>query len=589
LKRRSVQEFRECGLLGIVRALVQSLCNENAAQRVGAARAIEELARLSTPYNGGSVAAELDNAVEPLIAVLSDQNPDVKKAAFAALGCLASLKPTNVVKAIIDHPLRDFGPEMIMPALRTLQQCGADAASAAIGAITELLKYDNVEIRGEACRILGWLRQDGRTVVAALVDTVLHDTSADVSMEAVQSLLLNDDTLEILSEAVLDRSERERVLQLLRQVGPCGREARQHLQEVWLPVVRESPTTTPSVEDVDPQEVERLREIKGKVDPKDEYIGQSLPILRMFERIHLFNQTADKTGTPDKPVLLLGETGAGKTVLGKLIHRHSRRAGTLCEQHATAVAAQDEGIIRQNWVGYGKRSTVHGADPKGEDGIIQQHQGGTIFFDELHATPPRFQTFLLQVLDRSSIPRPHGVSNPVVPDVRLIFASNKTLHELDDEKLVQVDLLDRLRRWLILVPPLRDRKEDIIHFVEKWCEGHDRDHRFLLALIKYDWPGNVRELHDVLDLANSKIGSRPGKLTLDHLEIADPAVIEAVHRLDDAAAEREVYVFLIKTFENQGLRKGKGLLKRLAQFLGITEPTISKRLRPLGIDCKQCD
>ena len=188
------------------------------------------------------------------------------------------------------------------------------------------------------------------------------------------------------------------------------------------------------------------------------------------------------------------------------------------------------------------------------------------------------------MLDRKPIPRPHGVSDPVVSDIRLIFASNKTLDELKTGDLVQKDLLDRLLRWVVEVPCLRDRKEDIICFVEKWCVGHGWDHRFLLALTKYDWPGNVRELREVLDLANRREGSPSGKLTLDYLEIADRTVIEAVRQLPEDEAQREVYLFLIKAFVNQGLRKGKGLQERIASFFGVGAPAVSKKFRQLGIN-----
>ena len=245
---------------------------------------------------------------------------------------------------------------------------------------------------------------------------------------------------------------------------------------------------------IDPREYKRLLEIKEKIVSRDTYIGKSLPILRMFERIHLLNQAERKPATltkikaseetksfeapgHEKPVLLLGETGAGKTVVARLIHNYSGRKGLFMELQASETTGTDESLIRHYWVGHGKNSPVHGSDPKqSQDGILQQCSGGTIFLDELHDVPKAFQTFLLKIIDRREMHRSSGIADPFQPDVRLIFASNKKLDAL--EGCLKHDLLDRIRRRHVDVPPLKDRKEDIPSFVEQWCAGYDRDSRF---------------------------------------------------------------------------------------------------------------
>ena len=344
----------------------------------------------------------------------------------------------------------------------------------------------------------------------------------------------------------------------------------------------------------DAEEIVRLKEIKDKIDPDGEYIGRSLSILGMFEKIDLYNQTRDDRDRPPYPVLLLGKTGAGKTVLGKLIHRHSGRPlAKYMYVQATTTRGTDEATVRHYWLGHGKSSALQGVGRKAQDGIIQRCQGGTIFVDELHVAPAWFQTLLLQVIDGTEMHRTAGISDPVCPDVRLLLASNRTLQEL--EECVIHDLLDRLRRWTIEVPPLRRRKEDIVYFVKTWCMGHKWDYRFLLALFQYDWPGNVRELKETLELSKRelrkalernkrkaestsgklkrtlkrskrKVESTSGTLTLDNLHLGEPGIVDAVRRLDKEEAEREVWLFLIHSFEKQGLRKGGGLHKHLADL-----------------------
>ena len=324
------------------------------------------------------------------------------------------------------------------------------------------------------------------------------------------------------------------------------------------------------VQATDKREFEKLKQLKREMDPKDEYIGQSLPILRMFKEIADFNQT------PNYPILLLGPTGAGKTKVAELIHVHSGRKGKFAREHATSAMSCDKGIVREHWVGYAKGSTVQNANKEGSYGLLQQCREGTIFFDELHGTEEWFQMFLLQVLDCQEISLAHGLPDIVKPEVRMIFASNRDLVALKKE--IQHDLLARLNAWIIEVPPLADRKEDVILFVENRCEKYKYDSKFLLALLRYDWPENVRELEHVLEKAKTLAGNPPVELKFEHLAMADVSVIDKVRQLSKMEAEAKVMQFLIQTFEGQGLEKGKGLYKRLAEFFGITQSTLCKRL-----------
>lgn len=391
----------------------------------------------------------------------------------------------------------------------------------------------------------------------------------------------------------------------------AGAKPKRERQRIEQPVPDDVIQTEVTLDWANPAEIETLKAAKDEVDPKDTYIGQSLPILRMFEKFQVCNQRPDDAEKPPNPMLLLGETGAGKTVLAKLIHDHSRRTGEYSYVQASSTLGADEAIVRRDWLGHGKESGLPGVGCEAQDGRIQSFQGGTIFLDEFHVTPRWFQVNLIQLIDRTEMNRSLGVSDPIAPDIRMLFASNKKWQEL--EKCVNHDLLDRLRRWTIEVPPLRRRKEDIVYFVKTWCAGHEWDYRFLLALFKYDWPGNVRELKETLELSKRelrkalernkrkaestsgklkrtlkrskrKAESTSGTLTLDNLHLGEPGIVDAVRRLDKEEAEREVWLFLIHSFEKQGLRKGDGLHKHLADFWNVNAPVITKKLKRLQID-----
>jgi DNA-binding NtrC family response regulator len=309
--------------------------------------------------------------------------------------------------------------------------------------------------------------------------------------------------------------------------------------------------------------------IKKDVDPDDEYIGGSLAILKMFERIRSYN------GNADRPVLLMGPSGVGKSVLAELIARHGRPGNKYLEKSADDVMAADESIALSLWKGYGKNSLVSNARQDGSPGFLETCDGGTIFFDELHSCPKGFQTFLLGVVDKREMHLAHGEGPPFTPDVRLIFATSHTEGEIRSSGDVQRDLYRRLNNWIVEVPSLRNRKEDIPLFVAKARGEKKSTPGFLLALLKYDWPGEVRELVEVLDQAVELAGT-DNKLEIEHLRLNRSNILDGVRNTDPIDMEYELYRILREMLEKQGWVKGKGLYLRLADILSKSEPTVSR-------------
>ena len=208
-------------------------------------------------------------------------------------------------------------------------------------------------------------------------------------------------------------------------------------------------------------------------------------------------------------MLILGETGVGKTEIAELIHESSGRRGRrFVRVHATDFMGADENIAKSKLVGYGKNPTVTGASPKGEKGRLQEAEGGTLFIDEAGKLPGWSRTYLQLVIDRLPIQLAFGDGKPYTPDVRLIFAAYD-FQERIDEKQIAIDFLRRLHAFQILIPPLRERRDDILCFVQKWCDGFRWTARFLGCLLKHHWPGNVGELRDVLEAGDGQM-SREG-------------------------------------------------------------------------------
>ena len=344
--------------------------------------------------------------------------------------------------------------------------------------------------------------------------------------------------------------------------------------------------TTPTL---DAKDRKRLLKVKEEIDRAGDYVGSSDAILKMFERIHSLNKSSYK------PVLILGPSGAGKSDLAKLVHAHSGRKGTFDVEQATGVMNSDFGIVQARWEGYAANSGLANADPEGQPGLLDHCSGGTIFVDELHACTKEFQTFLLKIIDETA----NSATNPlegtgktkarnkvaklgppvahqsVKRDVRLIFASSRELGAL--EEMMIPDLIRRLKPWIVEVPPLRIRKDDIPSFVTKMCGDKEPDERFLLALLRYDWPGQAGELVDSL-LKAVGIAGEEKRLKLEHLELRGSTIVEEIKNLDENNVNRELYKNLATTLKRQGFRK-PGILKRLVSILPVSEATVRRKMK----------
>jgi two-component system NtrC family response regulator len=202
-------------------------------------------------------------------------------------------------------------------------------------------------------------------------------------------------------------------------------------------------------------------------------------------------------------VLITGETGTGKELFALAIHKNSRRA----EKSFVVVdcAALPETLVESILFGH-EKGAYTGAD-RAREGLILQADGGTLFLDEVGELPLSVQKSFLRVLQEKNF-RPVGGKNEVQSDFRLIAASNRNLDEMVRLNRFREDLLFRLRSFIIEIPPLRERKEDIrdlaSHYRTELCERYgiepkDFSPEVLNLLLSYPWPGNVRELIHALE------------------------------------------------------------------------------------------
>lgn len=232
-------------------------------------------------------------------------------------------------------------------------------------------------------------------------------------------------------------------------------------------------------------------------------VGNSRAMLDLFKMV-------GKVAPSDSTVLILGESGTGKELLARQIHKFSKRANK--KFVAINCGALTETLLESELFGH-VRGAFTGAVAE-RNGLFKEADGGTIFLDEITETSLAFQMKLLRVLQEGEI-LPVGMSTPRRVDVRVIAATNQDIDNLVESKRFRMDLLYRLRVITLLVPPLRERREDILLLIEFFLKKYSITNRIpsylsdeaVDMLQSYDWPGNVRELENAIESAVILSGS----------------------------------------------------------------------------------
>jgi transcriptional regulator with PAS, ATPase and Fis domain len=235
---------------------------------------------------------------------------------------------------------------------------------------------------------------------------------------------------------------------------------------------------------------------------KKGYIGKYTfnDIIGCSNEINKTKEIAKKLAKADFSILIEGESGTGKELFASAIHNYSQRKdGPFL---AVNFSALPDDLVESELFGY-EEGAFTGAKKGGKVGLFEQADGGTIFLDEIGDVSLKVQTRLLRVLQEKEIMRIGG--NKIIPvDVRVISATNKDLTRMIVEGRFREDLYHRLRVLYLKIPPLRNRKTDIVHLIkyflaEEKLEDIEIHNEVIDVLLEYDWPGNVRELKNILN------------------------------------------------------------------------------------------
>ena len=244
------------------------------------------------------------------------------------------------------------------------------------------------------------------------------------------------------------------------------------------------------------RQVESLHSQKGTRCNHNEMIGTC-------ERIRDIRRQITQVAGTNTTILVEGESGTGKEIIAKLVHKTSRRAsGPLIHVNCSAVP---DNLLESEFFGYEKGAFTGALNRK--RGLLEQAGGGTLHLDEVGDMPVSLQAKLLRILEERKFRRIGGTGE-IALDIRVVASTNKNLQKEIEKENFRLDLYYRLNTFLINVPPLRNRGQDIILLAEYWIKRNNlkfgknvqaispEAQKFLLS---YHWPGNVRELRNVLE------------------------------------------------------------------------------------------
>ena len=336
------------------------------------------------------------------------------------------------------------------------------------------------------------------------------------------------------------------------------------------------------------RENDLLRQTVVRLEGSPEIFGHSAAIEKVRDLIA-------RVAPTNAPVLILGETGTGKELVARAVHRNSPRSGKPFV--ALNCASLPPTLLESELFGH-ERGAFTGAD-RSRGGLFEAAHEGTLFLDEIGEMPPEAQAKLLRVLTDGQVVR-IGSTTPRQVDVRVIAATHRDLQQRMRDGTFREDLYYRLAVVPIPIPPLRERREDIATLCELFLQQasrdlkvpkHDLNSAALKYLMNYPFPGNIRELKNLIERAC--ILSRSAQIGLDSFPVteAQPNLGSAdketpktwIDSLPESVQLREFLAEVEKTLIERALKETSGAQAEAARRLGLSRSDLSYKLAKYGV------
>ena len=324
------------------------------------------------------------------------------------------------------------------------------------------------------------------------------------------------------------------------------------------------------------------RDLKKQLQSKSVIVGDSVPMKALRQQISIMAPTNGR-------VLIYGESGTGKELVAHAIHAQSLRRDEMFVEVNCAAIPED--LIESELFGHNKGS-FPGAT-SGKEGKFQKAHGGTLFLDEVGDMSLKTQAKVLRTLDEQRF-TPVGSDDPITVDARVIASTNKDLEEEISKGNFREDLFYRLNVIPFLVPPLRERKEDIPqlarHFLKEFAAAYGRRPREVTddavdVLMRYAWPGNVRELRNVIEriVIMNPTTTRFERKHLPPLVYRDGHRRTAGTEFSTLHQARDAYE---RDYILKKLDENHGNVTRTAEMLGLERSHLYRKMKTLGIAVK---
>jgi two-component system nitrogen regulation response regulator GlnG len=352
-------------------------------------------------------------------------------------------------------------------------------------------------------------------------------------------------------------------------------------------------------------EMRRIMHVPVRVHSQDQIGGDGDSLVGRTPQMQEVYKAIGRVATQNVAVLVRGESGTGKELVARAIYHHSDRAdGPFL---AVNCAALTETLLESELFGHEKGSFTGASHQR--IGKFEQCSGGTLFMDEVGDMSPVMQSKVLRVLQEQRFERVGGTQT-IQTDVRIITATNRNLEQMVAQGKFREDLYYRLNGFTIKIPPLRERKDDILLLLEWFLAGARKEldkeiHGFspeaLELLLNYSWPGNVRQLQSVLKQAlvqavgpvllpeffppeiRNQTASAAAAAVDSGPECNLSQIIEQRLRAGSTALYAETLEAMERTLLTSVLTHTEGNQSKAAEILGITRGSLRNKIRTLGI------
>jgi len=327
------------------------------------------------------------------------------------------------------------------------------------------------------------------------------------------------------------------------------------------------------------RQVQHLHERLDAAFRFDSILGGSPAMQRVFDIVK-------KVAPTDLTVLITGESGTGKELIANAVHQNSpRKNGPFIKVNCAAMARE---LVESELFGHEKGAFTGAAAAR--EGKFEAADGGTLFLDEIGDMPLETQAKVLRVLQEREFERVGG-NRTIKVDVRVIAATNKHLQQMTEEGKFREDLFFRLNVVPVLLPPLRERQEDIpliaTHFLKEVTARYGHGPTTFSAeayglLLSVAWPGNVRELKNVVEAA-AVLAAGP-EINASDLRLnqqASPAEVTSTTTFKDA--KQQVIDAFERDFVTRALRRHRGNVTKAAAEMGMLRQQLQQKIRELGL------